>query len=208
MTLKRFRQSKSAGAARPKSNGRTFQVVKPEQLEALVSTKRHDIIAQLAASGPMSVRELADAIGAAPSSLYYHIEHLCSVGLVLEAGVRQDQNKPEQLYNVPARNMFLFDAMQAPRNKPVMKAIAGAICKQATRDFSRGFDAPHRNPVGATRNVRFGRLVGRPDAATLKRINTHLDAITELLLASTHGTGPRIAMTWVVAPQLGKKAKI
>lgn len=178
-----------------------YQIVKPEQLEAVVSTRRHDILDQITALGPISVRELADAIGVAPSSLYYHIEHLCSVGLLKEAGLRQAGNKPEQLYTTPSREMRLLDALQEPRNKGVLKALVSSICKQALRDFTRGFDVPHRRTSGLRRNTRFFRLVCRADAATLEQINAHLDAITELISASSTDQGERIAFTCVVAPQ-------
>lgn len=184
-----------------------YQIVKPEQLEAVVSTRRMHIIHELTGSGTMSVRELARSIGVAPSSLYYHIEELRAVGLLVEAGVRQISNKPEQLYALAAQRLRLFDALQEPGNWEVLKAVAASMCRQAKKDFSDGFKAAHKKTSGTGRNIRFGRLVGRPDAATLKRINAHLDAVTELVSASASEAGERVAFTWVMAPQATKKAR-
>lgn len=207
MATKRVAKRRPAGARLQRGEAGAYQIVKPEQLEAVVSTRRHDIMDQMTAFGPMSVRELAEAIGAAPSSLYYHIEHLCAVGLLKEAGVRQTSSKPEQLYAAPSRRMRMLDALKEPRNRDVLKALVSAICKQTQRDFTRGFDAPHRRTTGARRNTRFGRLVCRPDAKTLEQINAHLDAVTELIASCANGPGERVAFTWVVAPLRDKKVK-
>jgi DNA-binding transcriptional ArsR family regulator len=185
----------------------TFQIVDPEQLRAVVSTVRSDIMDQVAAFGPLSVREIGELTGAAPSSLYHHIQRLVEVGLLVEAGVRQTARKPEQLYDTPAPRMRMLEALQAPANQPIMDALVDSLCKQASRDFARGVAAPHRLTRGNRRNVRFARLVCRPDAETLEKINAHLDAVTELIAQSAGGKGERIAYAWVVTPQDPKRGK-
>ncbi len=189
------------GPRRRKTQGQTYQITDPEQLKALVSTVRADIMDQVAAFGPLSVREIGQLTGSAPSSLYHHIQRLTEVGLLLEAGVRPSSRKPEQLYDTPAPRMRMLEALQVAKNQSIMEALVGAMCKQAARDFARGVVAPHRETLGETRNVRFARLVCRPDADTLRQINAHLDAVTELIARSADGDGARIAYAWVVTPQ-------
>jgi len=149
----------------------------------------------------MSVREVADLIGAAPSSLYYHIERLLAVGLLVEAGSRQIAKKPEQLYDAPSRSMRMTEAIKDPRNERYLKAIVASICKQASRDFARARGAPHRRISGAGKNLGFARLVGRPDAATLTRVNVHLEAIAELFAGAADGEGGIVTISWVLSPQ-------
>ncbi len=185
----------------------TYQIIDPEQLRALVSTVRADIMDQVAAFGPLSVREIGQLTGAAPSSLYHHIQRLTEVGLLIEAGARPAARKPEQLYDTPAPRMRMLEALQAARNQPILDALVGSMCKQASRDFARGVAAPHRVTRGDTRNVRFARLVCRPDAETLHQINAHLDAVTELIARSADGEGERIAYAWVVTPQDPKRGR-
>ncbi|MCB2057224.1 MAG: helix-turn-helix transcriptional regulator [Novosphingobium sp.] len=72
------KQSESAEA--------TIQVVDQAQLRAVVSTVRHDILDQVSAFGPLAVSDIADLLGASASSLYYHIEQLLAVGLLVEDG--------------------------------------------------------------------------------------------------------------------------
>ncbi|MEZ5994145.1 MAG: helix-turn-helix domain-containing protein [Hyphomonadaceae bacterium] len=184
-----------------------YQVVKPEQLRAVVSPARGAIYSMVAAFGPLSVREIADLIGAAPSSLYYHVERLLAVGLLTEAGARQIAKKPEQLYDVPSRRMRMTEALKDPRNARDINAIVGSICKQASRDFARGRSASHCRVSGAGRNLRFARLIGRPDQATLAKMNEHLEAIGDLLAESAGGNGEVVTLSWVLAPTTSRKKK-
>ncbi len=195
------------GRRRRKAHDQTYQITDPDQLRALVSTVRADIMDQVAAFGPLSVREIGQLTGAAPSSLYHHIQRLAEVGLLVEAGMRPSGRKPEQLYDTPAPRMRMLEALQAAVNQPVLDALVESMCKQAARDFARGVAAPHRLTGGATRNVRFARLVCRPDADTLRQINAHLDAVTELIARSADGEGERIAYAWVVTPQDPKRGR-
>jgi DNA-binding transcriptional ArsR family regulator len=199
-------------SARKKAKGRRkpqpdeYAVTRAEQLKESISTRRHDIVDQIAATGPMSVRELAQVLGLAPSSLYYHVERLCEVGLLRETGVRREGTKPERIYDTPARRMTLYHALQDPKNARVMKEIVRSLCRQASKDFASSFDAPHRESEGRRRNVRFFRLVGRPDAAAREAINKHLDAINEIIVASAGNDEPRVSLMWVLAPLSGDDA--
>lgn len=195
------------GGRQRKTRDQTYQITDPDQLRTLVSTVRADIMDQVAAFGPLSVREIGQLTGTAPSSLYHHIQRLAEVGLLVEAGVRPSARKPEQLYDTPAPRMRMLEALQAAKNQPILDALVESMCKQASRDFARGVAAPHRLTAGETRNVRFARLVCRPDADTLRQINAHLDAVTELIARSADGDGERIAYAWVVTPQDPKRGR-
>jgi DNA-binding transcriptional ArsR family regulator len=184
-----------------------YQVVKPAQLKAVVSPVRGTVYSMVAAFGPLSVREIAELIGAAPSSLYYHIERLVAVGLLVEAGARQIAKKPEQLYDVPSRRMRMTEAIKDPRNDRYLKAIVGSICKQANRDYARARSASHCRVTGASRNLRFARLISRPDSVTLAKMNEHLEAIAELLAESAEGDAGVVSFSWVLAPRGGGRKK-
>lgn len=188
-------------AARLRGPSQTFQVVKSAQLKALVSTVRGNIYSHTTAFGPLSVREIADLIGAAPSSLYYHIEKLLAVGLLVEMGSRQTAGKPEQLYDTPVRRMRMLRALQDPKNDKVLKAIVGSICKQANRDFAKGLLSSDRRVSGARRNIRFAKLICRPNPESLAKINACFDELGELITEAIDGAGERVTFSWIVAPQ-------
>jgi DNA-binding transcriptional ArsR family regulator len=166
----------------------------------LVSARRHDIVDQLAARGPMAVREIAAAIHARPSALYYHLRELVRAGLVVEAGHRVVHRKRESLYASPAPRMRFLRALQDPRNAPMFVRIAAAMTRQMQRDFRGGIRAPAARSAGAARNLGLFRLVGSPDPRTLGRINQRLDEIAELLWASAGKHGDPIALAWVLSP--------
>ena len=73
----------------------TYWIMTPDQLAAMASPRRQDIVDRLAATGPLSVKELAAQIGARPPALYHHIERLLEVGLIVEAGTRTVRRKRE-----------------------------------------------------------------------------------------------------------------
>jgi AcrR family transcriptional regulator len=185
----------------------TYWITRPAQIRALVSTRRQDIVDQLAGGGAMTIKELARVIGVAPGSLYYHVQLLCRVGLLRVAQVRHSGPKPEQVYETPARRMRLLQALQQPGNRRVMKAVVRGLCRQAERDFARGIDAAGAVAGGPQANLRFFRLVGRPDAATLERINAHLEAAAGLMFDSARGAGAPLTLTWVGAPQPAPRAR-
>ena len=184
------------GKARPA----TFWVHDKAQLRCIVNARRHDIVDQLAARGPMSVREIASAIHARPSALYYHLRALVRVGLVVEDGHRVVRRKREVLYACPAPRMRFKRALHEPRNATTFVRIAASMSRQMQRDFRRGMHTPGGVTAGARRNLGLFRLVGSPDAKTLTQINRRLDEIAELLWQSAGARGDVISLAWVMAP--------
>jgi DNA-binding transcriptional ArsR family regulator len=178
----------------------TYWVLEPAQLRCLVSARRHDIVDQLAARGPMSVREIATAIHARPSALYYHLRELVRVGLVLEAGHRVVRRKREVVYASPAPRMRFRRAFDDPRNDATFVRIATAMTRQMQRDFRNGIAAPDALAAGTARNLGLFRLVGSPDRKALAAINRHLDAIAELFWKSAGAPGRALSLAWVMAP--------
>jgi DNA-binding transcriptional ArsR family regulator len=170
------------------------------QLRCIVNARRHDIVDQLAARGPMSVREIASAIHARPSALYYHLRELLRVGLVVEDGYRVVRRKREILYMCPAPRMRFKRALHDRGNAATFVRIASSMTRQMERDFRRGMQSPGGVTSGARRNLGLFRLVGSPDAGTLREINRHLDAVAELLWQSAGDRGEVVSLAWVMAP--------
>ncbi len=178
----------------------TFWVLEQAQLRCLVNARRHDIIDQLAARGPMAVRDLAAAIHARPSALYYHMAALLRVGLVVVAGHRVVRRKRELLYASPAPRMRFKRALHDPRNAKLFVRIAASMTRQMHRDFRRGMRAPGAATAGGGRNLGLFRLVGSPDPRTLREINRRLDDVADLLWQSAGGSGKVISFAWVMSP--------
>lgn len=182
------------------ASDQTYWILDKRQLQATISSRRHDIVDRLAASGPLSIRELADQIGAQPSGLYHHIEKLLKVGLVVEAGSRVVNRRRERLYGTPARRMRGIGALSANKYPKIISDIVAGITRQMARDFAAGIGTSSKAVEGEGRNLGFFRLVGRPSPAQLARINANLAEILEVFYASSGNDHPRISLGWVMAP--------
>jgi DNA-binding transcriptional ArsR family regulator len=178
----------------------TYWVTRPDQLAALTSARRHDIVDRLAAGGPLSIKELAHQIGARPSALYHHVEKLLAVGLVIEAGKRVVRRRYEQLYHTPAPRMRLIKALADGTQPALMVEIVASLTRQMARDFRSAGASPLRVAEGEDRNYGFFRLVGRPTPAQLARINACLAEIAEVFWNSNDPSSPLINLGWVIAP--------
>lgn len=175
-------------------------IQRSDQLQCLVSPVRLDIVDHLAARGPLSIKDVARAIGKRPSALYHHIDQLVEVDLVQEAGTRIVNRKQEKLYSTPSRRMRLKRALSVPEHQEVMADIVAALARQADRDFSQGQKVCSALAEGDHRNLGFFRLVAKPGSGRLARINMLLDEIGELMWDEADEEASSIALTWIMAP--------
>ena len=178
----------------------TMWILDPAQLRCLASSTRMDIVDHLAGRGALSIAELAKALGRQPSSLYHHLEKLLQVGMVVETGSRVTNRRSEKVYATPSRRMRLQRALADPANAEVMQDVVQALSRQAQRDFAAGQSLPGACADGAERNLGFFRLVARPDAEALARINGLLAEVGETMWEEAPGDSPAITLTWVMAP--------
>src|SRR5689334_7727736 len=156
---------------------KTYWIERPEQIKAMASPLRHELGDRLAALGPLTVRELAQAIGMRPTAVYHHLRELARVGLVRPAGERRERGRPATAYETVAPRMRLARAARSPRNRKPLGKAGVAAATQAGRDYDAGFAAPHWQAEGAGRNHWFFRVVAAPSKQRLARINALLDEL-------------------------------
>lgn len=178
----------------------TYWIMSAEQLHAMASARRQDIVDRLAATGPLSVRELAAQLGARPPALYHHLERLLDVGLIVEAGSRTVRRKRETLYATPASRMRMARALAEGKQQALMERIVASLSRQMDRDFRAGGRSPARRAEGAGRNYGFFRLMGRPDADGMARINACLAEVAEILWQAEDPQADLVCLSWVLAP--------
>lgn len=176
-----------------------FWILRRDQLLCLRSAVRMDLVDHLAGWGPLSVRELAIAVGMQPSAVYHHLRQLIAVDLVREAGARVVNRKSEKLYETPSRKMRLRRALEDPANAEIMQRIVEALCRQAERDFTGGLQAGGKAAPGPDRDLGFFRLIARPSPDTLARLNAVLDQLYDILWEEPDPSQPAIALTWILA---------
>ena len=187
--------------ARGRRPSTTYWILRPDQIRAVSSPIRQEIVDTLAGLGPTGARELARALGRMPTSIYHHLTQLERVGLVKTVRTDGARGRPALLYTTVAPRMRLARAARERRNwKPLGRAGVSAA-KEAGRAYAEGFGAGHWTIEGPGRNHWFFRVVATPSRARLQKINALLDRLAELSWTSDpKSPGPPITIAWFLAP--------
>ncbi len=184
----------------PNTTDDVYWIRRQEQFDCLKSARRMDIIDLLANVGEKSVREIAELLAAKPSSLYHHIDLLLGAELIETAGTRAVNRRQEKLYKAPGTTLRYGIAFNDPKALQIYGKIAEAQARQSARDFKRGLETGAVVAEGPTKNAWIFRLVGAPDAATMEKINYHIEELAKLFLAATGKDKPLVVMSAIVAP--------
>lgn len=158
------------------------------QIRALASPLRQEILDTLDAVGPCSIAQLAEHLGRAPDTLYFHVKHLLRTRLVVEKERKQLGRHVFAIYDLVARPMRI-DRRKASR-KDMLK-VAGGILRLALRDYGRGFDHTSAEFEGSGRNHWVARAQGYLDASGIAELNERMESLLEFV----RSTPPRRGST-------------
>lgn len=169
-----------------------------DQIRALASPARQEVVDALVAAGPASVAELAEHLGRAPDSLYFHLRRLEKVGLVREVGRRKSGRHVAVVYDVPGRPMRIVQTRAIARP---MDDVVGGILRLAQRDYRRNLRNPAAVLEGPARSLWAGRVKGWIDEKDLTRVNEMLEEIQRIVRTGRpKAKASAIGFTFVVAP--------
>ena len=183
----------------PAKKVETYLIAKKEELEALISPLRHQIVDRLSVDGPMSVKELAHRLCCQPPRLYHHIEILLELGLVVHCGDRLVRRRREQLYSTPSPKVRVARDL-ANRFPDVMDAVVSSLTRQMARDFAAGVSHSAKTVDGDQRNLGFGRLIARPSKSQMRQINACLAELARILEESSDDDATAVSFGWVLSP--------
>ncbi len=150
----------------------------PEEVEALRSPVRQQIVELLEEHPDSSVAELAGWIGMPAESLYFHLQPLRAVGLVLESGRRPAGRRYESLYALRSRSLELDPNQRSARFLDALRGLYETALRAAARRLSRALEAekhesgPRRLTALRRRTVRLSTR----DERRLRRRLLELDA--------------------------------
>jgi DNA-binding transcriptional ArsR family regulator len=173
----------------------------PESLNILVSPVRLNIMDRIEALAPCTIGELARSLRVPPDRLYYHVELLVKAGLLIKNGQRPGPTRHGAIYALRARHWHIDYRLHEARSRKQLGRITDMMLRQAARDFRQGLRMRGTRTKGANRNLWSLRLESHLSDAQVRAINTHLQAILEVL--RHRGTNPRArlhALSWVIAP--------
>lgn len=155
------------------------QPVTPAQRDALASPIRFEVFSHFSDGASRSVREVAERMGRAPGSLYYHLHRLVDTGLLEEAGVREGGGRPEQLYRARLRAVRL-DRTGTPEDRAAVRQTMASAFRMAERDLEAALEVDGRGEL-ADGAILGTRLHFRADPELLERIRGHVEAAMELI---------------------------
>jgi predicted ArsR family transcriptional regulator len=184
---------------------KTYWISRPEQLSALKSPLRQDILDHLVALGPLPVRTLAAGLGCNTTAIYRHLQILEQVGLVASVHTSGELGRPAGVYRAIAPIVRTARAPRDPRNRKVMASAAKATALRAAREYGEAFSSDEWRIDGAQRNHWLVRLLAAPSRQKLERINGLLDQIVELIWTPDPDPGPPVHVTWIISPALPSK---
>lgn len=179
-------------------------VDRPDQLRALASTVRQDIIDTVQALGSASVPELARHLSREPDALYYHVRALLKVGLLVRLPADRIQGgRREAMYATarPERRLQLDYRSGSGEARKALDGLVGNMLRSAHRDFTAASKDPGCVVAGPRRELWAGRSKGWLSGAELERCNALLAELTALLSAVRTPERDRlVALQFLLAP--------
>ena len=171
-----------------RSTARPYLITDLAQLRALSSPVRHDIVDAVTATGTVSVATIARMVGRAPSALYFHIQRLERLGLLIRRDIPTRRGRPSVGYDVPGRPMMLVYQPSQSKTRLPMGKLVRSMAASGTRSFMRAY-GPDANVTGLDRNLWASRSKGWLSSRELREVNRHLQALTRLLHHASDAAG-------------------
>ena len=171
-----------------------------EQLIALASAARSQVLWAFSKSEPLSVAQVASFLGKSPQSVHPHVNRLVELGLLLPVEIRKKRSREEKAYVHVALGLFT-PAPPIPEDcvEPMSAAFA-AHMRQATREKALVYKVLERDPTfhpyHAFRITNV--MVSEEDALAIRSLlHDALERASEM--GSAEGVRVRVAVLMVPA---------
>ncbi|MDP9179329.1 MAG: helix-turn-helix domain-containing protein [Gemmatimonadota bacterium] len=189
---------------------RPYVVRSHDQLLALASPGREDIIDAVTVLGPCGVTDIAKFVGRPRHALYYHVKALRDRDLLVETQVKGKGVKPTAHYDLPGRPFLVRYDLSSPKSRRAVIAIGRARFKAGRRGFVRACSAPSAIVEGQRRNLWVAHWKGWLTVKDLEKANRLLSQLVDVFTPST-GTATRgrepYELTFAVSPVIRANAK-
>ena len=159
----------------------SYRVTRLDQLRALASPIRDEIVARLSNLGPASIGDVARSLGRKPQALYPHFELLQRVGLVRRSGERADGGRPKALYETPGRELYLLHDKKDATKRQALADHVSAGARRAARNVHAALLDPAARTRGPRRDTLWFHRTAWVTSAERARINELLSEVFSLL---------------------------
>lgn len=182
---------------------RRLHVRSAEELHALGTVVRQEIIDVVRHLPSFSVRDVAREMGRPADALYFHMRILEKAGLIVAEGERLTARRPETVYRcrAPGAQVMLdYGSGDARAAKAALSAVR-ALLRAAVDDFEAGRASGKAVMQGPERNLWAGRNVAWLDRQDLREVNSLLSRLSEIMgQPRKPGNDQLCVLTYSLAP--------
>ena len=159
----------------------TLVLDKPKQIAAVTSPARTELLECFAEAPALSVADLAERLGKSVGSVYYHVRMLVDVGVLGQVGERKSGKKDEALYGMACKKIVIGPSPTSKKGVEAAQKATASILRATTRELTDAIASSAVRREGVDREIYAMRGKARLTKAELRRINEHVEAITEIL---------------------------
>jgi len=158
-----------------------YHVRTRDQIEAMTSPVKLEILDAARVLGTCSVKEIADLVGRTADSLYHHVHGLVDVGLLINVGERKASRRTEQLYQTPGKKLRMPHDLGESELTELRLKTFGALLRMTERDLRTAFESGIARVEGPEKNITNARIKGWLSRDELSEVQSLMDRILEIL---------------------------
>ncbi len=129
----------------------SYRISDLDQVKALANPLRMRILETLAASDPMTTKQVAQKLGEKPTRLYHHVDLLEKAGLIRLTHTRQNRGATEKYYEAIARSFRagaeLFSDESPAEQEHALRPMIHTVFDSTTSELLRLIDSPHADDL-------------------------------------------------------------
>lgn len=187
---------------------RPYLIRRRDQVAALESAVRQEIVDTIQAAGPLSAPEISALMGRPADGLYYHLRLLVKVGLFVIRATRRSGRRDEAVYDLAGHPLVLdYPAAPTGSSHPLSRLVRSML-RTAERDFRAAAGTGQARPDGDRRNLWAGRRHAWLSPRDLERVNGLVDQLVAIMTrARKPANGELCTLTLVLAPRMSRAGR-
>ncbi|MBM3976143.1 MAG: helix-turn-helix transcriptional regulator [Planctomycetes bacterium] len=188
-------------ARQGRNAGNGYEITAREQVEALASPLRQELVDTLEQHGPLTIQALGTWLERAPDGLYYHVRRLVALGLLREVDAVPSGGREAQRYDVAGRPMRILHRPGDAAHVAAVKRTVATLLRVSARDAHKALDAGIARLDRSAPDFFGMRSRARLDAASLARVRELLAELSRIAHAGQNRRRGRVfSLTFLLTP--------
>lgn len=187
---------------------RPYLIKRPDQIAALESAVRQEIVDTIQAAGPLAAPEISALMGRPADALYYHLKRLVRVGLLVVRATRRTGRRDEAVYDLAGHPLVLDYPLSAEGREHPLSRLVRSMLRTGERDFRAAVGTDQARPDGDRRNLWAGRRHAWLSPRDLDRVNGLVDQLVAIMTrARKPANGELCTLTLLLAPRVSRAGR-